>query len=357
MPRHALARRPRPRRARVPLLPGLIGEGRGGGRSRPLPASRPAVRLPTGYGLGKSDWVAARLAQRRRRSTVRRCDRPRLSALAPLPLVAAWSAAVLAVAPRSPPRGVRRVGDPDHAPHAGGRGHAHPGPDPDPGPQRPAGRERLRQALPADDHPPHRQGAPQGERTPGRWTRHRSWARTGSTASRSGSPTGGPSAPSGRKGPTDRQACELWRSGIAKDTGQPGPTWTVTLKDGTTSYCTGPTGPCEHHPAGPFSVRAFKGGLYRDLHRGRGVRRGGRGPGPVTSFAPVERPSRGVVRPEGDGMRPVTRAALLGLALATAATARRARRRPRSCRATSAGSSTRTSRGSRPSATRAASRS
>ena len=65
------------------------------------------------------------------------------------------------------------------------------------------------------------------------------------------------------EGTEDRQACEVWRSGIAKDTGQPGPTWTVTLKDGTTSYCTGPTGPCEHHPAGPFSVRAFKGGLYR----------------------------------------------------------------------------------------------
>jgi hypothetical protein len=64
------------------------------------------------------------------------------------------------------------------------------------------------------------------------------------------------------EGSDERLACEVWRSGIAKDTGQPGPTWTVTLKDGTTSYCTGPTGPCEHHPAGPFSVRAFKGGLY-----------------------------------------------------------------------------------------------
>jgi hypothetical protein len=65
------------------------------------------------------------------------------------------------------------------------------------------------------------------------------------------------------EGADDRFACELWRTGIAKDTGQPGPTWTVTLKDGTTSYCTGPTGPCEHHPAGPFSVKAFKGGLYK----------------------------------------------------------------------------------------------
>jgi len=65
------------------------------------------------------------------------------------------------------------------------------------------------------------------------------------------------------EGADDRLACELWRVGTAKDTGQPGPTWTVTLKDGTTSYCTGPTGPCEHHPNGPFSVKAYTGGLYK----------------------------------------------------------------------------------------------
>jgi hypothetical protein len=65
------------------------------------------------------------------------------------------------------------------------------------------------------------------------------------------------------EGVEDRLACELWRTGNAKDTGQPGPTWTVTLKDGTTTYCTGPTGPCEHHPDGPFQVKAYKGGLYR----------------------------------------------------------------------------------------------
>jgi hypothetical protein len=65
------------------------------------------------------------------------------------------------------------------------------------------------------------------------------------------------------EGAADRLACELWRAGKAKDTGQPGPTWTVTLKDGTTSYCTGPQGPCDRHPAGPFSVKAITGGLYR----------------------------------------------------------------------------------------------
>lgn len=66
-----------------------------------------------------------------------------------------------------------------------------------------------------------------------------------------------------QEGADDRAACELWRSGKAKDTGQPGPTWTVTLKDGTTSYCTGPEGACDRHPAGPFSIKAIKGGLYK----------------------------------------------------------------------------------------------
>jgi hypothetical protein len=60
----------------------------------------------------------------------------------------------------------------------------------------------------------------------------------------------------------DREACELWRSGTAKDTGKPGPTWTRT-EDGTgiTSYCSGPDAPCDR--SGPFTVKAFKGGLYR----------------------------------------------------------------------------------------------
>jgi hypothetical protein len=61
----------------------------------------------------------------------------------------------------------------------------------------------------------------------------------------------------------DRVACELWRVGTAKDTGKPGPTWSVTLKNGTTSYCTGAKGPCEHFSDEPFDVKAYVGGLYR----------------------------------------------------------------------------------------------
>jgi hypothetical protein len=61
------------------------------------------------------------------------------------------------------------------------------------------------------------------------------------------------------EGADDREACELWRTGIAEDTQKPGPTWTWNE----TSFCTGPDGPCEHSLNGPFSVNAFKGGLYK----------------------------------------------------------------------------------------------
>ena len=63
------------------------------------------------------------------------------------------------------------------------------------------------------------------------------------------------------EGAPDREACELWRSGTAKDTGKPGPTWTRTdFATGVTSYCSGADAPCER--SGPFTVHAFKGGKY-----------------------------------------------------------------------------------------------
>jgi len=61
----------------------------------------------------------------------------------------------------------------------------------------------------------------------------------------------------------DREACELWRSGTAQDTGKPGPTWTWTENGtGRTAYCSGAADrPCDR--IGPFTVKAFRGGLYR----------------------------------------------------------------------------------------------
>jgi len=64
------------------------------------------------------------------------------------------------------------------------------------------------------------------------------------------------------EGAPDREACELWRAGTAKDTGKPGPTWTRTDKaTGVTSYCSGTDAPCERK--GPFTVKAYKGGQYQ----------------------------------------------------------------------------------------------
>jgi hypothetical protein len=67
------------------------------------------------------------------------------------------------------------------------------------------------------------------------------------------------------EGVADREACEVWRSGIAKDTGQPGPTWTwIENGTGRTSYCSSAAGaPCDRSPNGPFTVKAYKSGVYR----------------------------------------------------------------------------------------------
>jgi hypothetical protein len=65
------------------------------------------------------------------------------------------------------------------------------------------------------------------------------------------------------EGHPERAACESWRVGIAKDTGQPGPTWTFTPLGGQPTYCTGPAVGCEHSPNSPFSLNAILGGIYQ----------------------------------------------------------------------------------------------
>lgn len=59
------------------------------------------------------------------------------------------------------------------------------------------------------------------------------------------------------EGAPDREACENWRVGKAKDTGRPGPTWTK----GDGSYCTGPESGCENHP-NPYSLFTYVSGTY-----------------------------------------------------------------------------------------------
>ena len=59
-------------------------------------------------------------------------------------------------------------------------------------------------------------------------------------------------------GAADRVACEVWRVGVAKDTGRPGPTWTK----GDGSYCTGPTSGCQNSPDNQFQLLVQAGGPY-----------------------------------------------------------------------------------------------
>ncbi len=53
-------------------------------------------------------------------------------------------------------------------------------------------------------------------------------------------------------------ACENWRTGTAKDTGRPGPTWTNTNGE----YCTGPDSGCQNSPETQHKLWVFKAGTY-----------------------------------------------------------------------------------------------
>lgn len=59
------------------------------------------------------------------------------------------------------------------------------------------------------------------------------------------------------EGHPEREACELYVTGRARDTGRSGPTWYV---DG--SLCTGPPA-CDNHPDNQYQVFAYKNGLYK----------------------------------------------------------------------------------------------
>ena len=56
----------------------------------------------------------------------------------------------------------------------------------------------------------------------------------------------------------ERGPCEAWRVGLAKDTGRPGPTWTVDGK-----YCTGPDSGCANHPDNQHNLLVYKSGTYK----------------------------------------------------------------------------------------------
>ena len=57
------------------------------------------------------------------------------------------------------------------------------------------------------------------------------------------------------EGDPEREACEAWRVGKARDTGRVGPTWS---RNG--QLCTGPASGCQNHPDNQYQLLVYTGG-------------------------------------------------------------------------------------------------
>ena len=57
---------------------------------------------------------------------------------------------------------------------------------------------------------------------------------------------------------SERVPCETWRVGYARDTGRPGPTWTVNGQ-----FCTGKASGCENHPTNQYGLLVYATGSYQ----------------------------------------------------------------------------------------------
>jgi len=64
------------------------------------------------------------------------------------------------------------------------------------------------------------------------------------------------------EGHPEREGCEAWAVGTARDTGRVGPTWT---RNG--SACSGRASGCENDPDNQYLVRAYLGGLFEACAR------------------------------------------------------------------------------------------
>jgi hypothetical protein len=60
------------------------------------------------------------------------------------------------------------------------------------------------------------------------------------------------------EGNPEREACELYVTGRAKDTGRAGPTWYFNG-----SFCAGPARGCENHPENQYQLLVYTGGVFR----------------------------------------------------------------------------------------------
>jgi hypothetical protein len=64
------------------------------------------------------------------------------------------------------------------------------------------------------------------------------------------------------EGNPEREACELYVTGRAADTGRPGPTWYFGG-----SFCTGRSSGCENSEDNQYQLRVFQGGVFRACGR------------------------------------------------------------------------------------------
>jgi hypothetical protein len=64
------------------------------------------------------------------------------------------------------------------------------------------------------------------------------------------------------EGNPERQACELYVTGRATDTGRPGPTWTFGGR-----LCTGRASGCENSGENQYQLRIFQGGVFKACGR------------------------------------------------------------------------------------------
>ena len=62
------------------------------------------------------------------------------------------------------------------------------------------------------------------------------------------------------EGSPDREACENWRVGNAKDTGRPGPTWT---NEDTGQRCTGVESNCSNNEHSQYALDVYRSGRFR----------------------------------------------------------------------------------------------
>ena len=130
---------------------------------------------------------------------------------------------------------------------------------------RPRARRRAPAAAAARSRPPLSSSTSRstsGAATPGSSIRRPSSGRTPTYCAKIGFTDGRAVCPVRPEGNPERQACELYVTGRATDTGRPGPTWTFGG-----GSCTGRASGCENSADNQYQLRIFQGGVFKACGR------------------------------------------------------------------------------------------